>query len=142
MSTDAAERSVTKRRQWGPRIVAVLSGAFLFASGLWAMVAPEAFFEAAATFEPFNAHLLRDVGAFMLGLGAVLLLAAAKPTVEALAVALCGAGIGTAAHTLSHVVDRDLGGTPAVDIPVWGVLSLVLLWAGVARWRHTQTDVG
>jgi hypothetical protein len=140
MTTDAAERSATRSRRWGPRLVAVLGGAFFLGSGLWAMVTPEAFFEAAATFEPFNAHLIRDMGAFMVGLGAVLLLAAARPDIEALAVALCGVGVGAVAHTLSHVVDRDHGGTPAVDIPVWTVLSLVLLWAGVARWRHTGAD--
>jgi len=140
MSGHAPERSATKSRRGGPWLVAVLGGAFFLGSGLWAMVAPEGFFEAAATYEPFNAHLIRDVGAFMVGLGAVLLLAAARPAVDALAVALCGAGIGAVAHTLSHVVDHDLGGTPAVDIPVWTVLSLVLLWAGVARWRHTGAD--
>jgi hypothetical protein len=118
----------------------MVMGAFFAGSGLWAMVAPQAFFDAAATFEPFNAHLIRDVGAFMVGLGAVLLLAAAKPAVEALAIALCGAGIGAVAHTLSHVVDHDQGGTPAVDIPLWTVLSLVLLWAGKARWRTSETD--
>jgi hypothetical protein len=104
------------------------------------MLAPEAFFEAVATFEPFNAHLIRDVGAFMVGLGAVLLLAAAKPAADALAVALCGVGTGAVAHTLSHIVDRDHGGTPAVDIPFWAVLSLVLLWAGAARWRDPGVD--
>jgi hypothetical protein len=140
MSTDAPEPSATKSRRWGPRLVATMGGVFFLGSGLWAMVAPEGFFEAAATFEPFNAHLIRDVGAFMVGLGAVLLQAAARPAVEALAVALCGAGVGAVAHTLSHVVDRDLGGTPAVDIPVWTLLSLVLLWAGVVRWRHTGPD--
>lgn len=141
MSTDAVERSARKGRRPGPRIVAGLVSAFFLGSGLWAMVAPESFFEAAATFEPFNAHLLRDVGAFMVGLGAVLLFAAARPAVEALPVALCGVGIGSLAHTVSHVVDRDHGGTPAVDIPFWTVLSFVLLWAGLARWRHTRTDV-
>jgi hypothetical protein len=140
MTTDAAQRSATTRRQSGSRSVAVLAGVFFAGSGLWAMVAPEAFFDAAATFEPFNAHLIRDVGAFMVGLGAVLLLAAARPAVEALAVALCGVGIGAVAHTLSHVVDRDHGGTPAVDIPFWAVVSLVLLWAGVTRWRSTGAD--
>jgi hypothetical protein len=140
MGTDAAERSATKGRQRGPRLVAGLGGAFFLGSGLWAMVAPESFFDVAATFEPFNAHLLRDVGAFMVGLGAVLLLAAARPTVEALAVTLCGVGIGAVAHTVSHVVDRDHGGTPAVDIPFWTVLSAVLLWAGVTRWQHTRRD--
>jgi hypothetical protein len=129
------EPSTATTLQRGPQIIAGLAGVFFLVSGLWAMAAPQAFFDAAATFEPFNAHLIRDIGAFMVGLGAVLALAAAKPAVEALAVALCGAGVGAVAHTLSHVVDRDQGGTPAVDIPVWIVVSIVLLVAGVARWR-------
>lgn len=141
MSTDAAERSGVQGRQRGPRTVAVLVGTFFLGSGLWAMIAPGSFYEAAATFEPFNAHLLRDVGAFMVGLGAVSLLAAARPAAEALAVALCGVGVGALAHTVSHVVDRAHGGTPAVDIPFWTVVSIVTLWAGVARWRHPRTDV-
>jgi hypothetical protein len=140
MSVDAARRPATTSRRWGPRIVAVLGGLFFLGSGLWAMLTPEAFFDAAATFEPFNAHLIRDVGAFMVGLGAVLLLAAARPAVESLAVALCGAGIGAVAHTLSHVVDRGHGGTPAADIPFWAVVSLALLWAGVARWRDADAE--
>ncbi|WP_157041842.1 hypothetical protein [Nitriliruptor alkaliphilus] len=136
MTTEASEPSTKRDWAWVPRLVAAVGGAFLLGSGLWAMVAPAAFFEAAAMFEPYNAHFIRDVGAFMLGLGAVLLLAAARPAVEALAVALCGVGIGAVAHTLSHIVDRHEGGTPAVDIPFWVLLSLVLLGAGVARWRQ------
>jgi len=95
------------------------------------MVAAEAFIEEAANFEPFNAHLIRDTGAFMVGLGAVLLFAASKPAAEVLAVALCGVGVGAVAQTVSHVGDRDHRGTPAVDIPVWTVWSLVLLGAGL-----------
>jgi hypothetical protein len=140
MSTGAAERSVPMVRQRAPRIVAASGGAFFLGSGLWAMASPESFFEAAATFEPFNAHLLRDIGAFMVGLGAVLLLAAARPAAEALAVTLFGVGAGSLAHTVSHAVDRDLGGTPAVDIPFWALLSLVLLWAAVASWRGARND--
>jgi hypothetical protein len=140
MNTDAPHRPATRRRPTAPRLIATLGGAFFLGSGFWAMVAPKAFFEAAAAFEPFNAHLIRDVGAFMIGLGAVLLLAAAKPAVDALAVALCGVGVGAVAHTVSHAVDHDLGGAPAVDLPIWTALSLVLLVAGVTRWRHAATE--
>jgi hypothetical protein len=142
MSSDAPEHAASRIGGWGPRLVAVLGGGFFLASGLWAMVAPAAFFDAVATFEPYNAHFVRDVGAFMIGLGAVLLLAAVRPTGDALAIALCGVGVGAAAHTLSHVVDHDLGGTPALDIPVWAVLSVVLLWAGVASWRGPRRGRG
>lgn len=40
------------------------------------MISPQGFFETMADFEPYNAHLLQDVGAFQLGLGATLILAA------------------------------------------------------------------
>jgi hypothetical protein len=140
MNTDAPPRSATKSQKTGPRLIAILVGGLFLGSGFWAMVTPETFFEAAAAFEPFNAHLIRDIGAFMLGLGTVLLLAAAKPTADALAVVLCGVGVGAVAHTVSHVVDHDLGGTPVADIPLWSLLSLVLLWAGVTRWRDAEPE--
>jgi multicomponent Na+:H+ antiporter subunit D len=55
------------------------------------MIAPTSFFEQAATFEPYNAHFIRDLGAFQIGLGAVLLLAAFSR--DALLVALAGTTI-------------------------------------------------
>jgi hypothetical protein len=120
MSTEVAERSATRRRRWGPRAVAVLGGVFLLGAGLWAMLAAEAFFEAVATFEPFNAHLIRDVGAFMVGLGAVLLLAAAKPAVDALAVALCGVGvtIRSPSRRLRTNSSRDCATAPLPSRPM------------------------
>jgi hypothetical protein len=140
MNTDPPTRSATTSQKAGPRRIAILGGGFFLGSGFWAMVTPETFFEAAAAFEPFNAHLIRDIGAFMVGLGAVLLLAAAKPTADTLAVVLVGVGVGAVAHTVSHVLDHDLGGTPVADIPLWALLSLVLLWAGVTRWRDAESE--
>ena len=106
------------------------------APGLWAMADPQSFFERVALFEPYNQHLLQDVGAFQIGLGAVLILAALLPSLDALTVALVGVGIGGALHAVSHVIGIDLGGRPAVDIPVFGGLAVVLLVAGVMRWRR------
>jgi uncharacterized protein YjeT (DUF2065 family) len=112
MSHDVAERSTeTIRRHGSHSIVAVLAGLFLIGSGLWAMVAPEAFFAAAATFEPYNAHLIRDVGAFMLGIGAVLLLAAAKPPSRRSRSPSAAQGSARLRTRISHVIDRDHGGT-------------------------------
>ena len=92
-----------------------------------------------ATFEPYNQHLLQDVGAFQLGLGAVLLLAAVVPRADALAVALVGTGMGSAVHVASHAIGHDLGGTPETDIPVFTILTLVLLVPGVLRWSRVGT---
>ena len=102
------------------------------------MVGPMSFFEALAAFEPYNQHFLQDIGAFQIGLGAVLLLAAISDSADALAVGLVAVGLGSAAHTISHFAGRDLGGTPAVDIPVLALLSLVLLAAGLVRWRENR----
>lgn len=117
---------------------AALAGAFGFlAAGLWALLAPWSFFTSLATFEPYNPHLIHDVGAFQIGLGAVLLLAAFPERINGLAAALLGVGVGAAAHVVSHLIDIDLGGTPATDIPTLSILALVLLAAGSAHARAT-----
>lgn len=76
----------------------------------------------------------QDIGAFQIGLGSVLLLAVVFPGAAALAIALLGTGIGAGAHVVSHVVGRDLGGRPGVDIPVFAVLAALLVGAGVFSW--------
>jgi hypothetical protein len=123
-------------QNWFPRAVGVIGGVSFLAFGVWAMVGPVSFFETVAAFEPYNQHFLQDIGAFQIGLGAVLMLAAASDPADTLAVGLIGVGVGSAAHTISHLVGQDLGGTPAVDIPVFAALSLVLLVAGAVRWRE------
>ncbi len=118
--------------------IAALAGVVLAALGVWAMVAPQAFFDSIANFDPYNQHLIQDIGAFQIGLGAVLLLASMTSRPDALAVALLGVGIGSSAHLVSHLVGRDLGGRPAVDIPFFVALGALLLGTGVARWRSVR----
>ena len=101
------------------------------------MAGPESFFDAVARFEPYNQHLIQDIGAFQIGLGAVLLLAVLPGRVDGLALALLGVGIGATCHFISHLVGRDLGGTPETDIPFFGAVALLLLAAGALCWRHT-----
>lgn len=119
-------------------IVAWLGAVFLIAVGLYAMVAPSSFFDTLATFEPYNRHFIQDIGAFQIGLGAVLALAAARPVADALAVALVGVSVGAIAHLVSHLIGMDLGGTPATDIPFFALLAALLLVAGLVRWRSTD----
>jgi putative Mn2+ efflux pump MntP len=122
-----------------PRAVAIVGGVAFIALGVWAMVDPRSFFEALATFEPYNQHFLQDVGAFQIGLGVVLLLAGVPVRADGLTVALVGVGVGAAFHTVSHIVGRDLGGTPERDIPFFGGIAVLLLAAGGFRWRQTRS---
>lgn len=117
-----------------PARIAAFGGVTFVAFGLWAMVSPTSFFDQLAQFEPYNQHFIQDIGAFQVGLGAVLLLALRYS--DSLAAGLLGAGTGSAAHVVSHAVGADLGGTPAVDIPFFAVLAAVLLVGGVMRIRH------
>jgi hypothetical protein len=134
---DADPRSGAARSRF-PRVVAGVGGLVIGALGVWALIAPRLFFDTVATFQPYNQHFLQDVGAFQVGLGAVLLLAALPPYADGLAVALLGVGIGSALHTVSHVIGVNLGGNPLTDIPALAVLSIILLVAGWIRQRQVK----
>ena len=124
-----------------PRAIAIVGGVGFIALGLWAMVDPRSFFEALASFEPYNQHFVQDIGAFQIGLGVVLLLAGVPVRADGLTVALVGVGVGAALHTVSHIIGRDLGGAPERDIPTFAGMAVLLLVAGGFRWRHTRGSV-
>jgi hypothetical protein len=117
-----------------PKIIAIAGAIAFLPFGVLAMVAPETFYDQFAVFEPYNQHFIQDLGAFQIGLGAVLLLAVFRPAWASMTVALLGTGIGGAAHAVSHVVGRDLGGKPASDIPLFVTIAVLLLAAGI--WQH------
>lgn len=126
-----------------PPVIAWIGGGSLVLLGLWAMAGPRSFFDALATFEPYNRHLIQDIGAFQIGLGAVLLLAVADrggARLDAMSVALLGVGVGMVAHVVSHAVGTDLGGTPEVDIPVFAILGGLLLGGGLVRVAGRRSD--
>jgi hypothetical protein len=134
--TGTPPAATTERVDRLSRLTAVGVGLVFLGAGLWAFVDPESFFEQAATFEPYNAHLIRDIGAFQIGLGAVLLLATWLR--DALLAALAGVAVGAFAHTAAHIIDRDLGGQPGVDIPAFGLVAVLLIVAAVARHRTSN----
>src|SRR5712691_3400738 len=112
-------------------LVTVAAGVFLVALGLWAFFDPQSFFDEVALFPPYNEHLLHDVGAFQVGLGATLLLALVWKS-DALLAALAGVAIGSVVHFISHVEDTDLGGRGS-DPYTLGAFAAVLVVAAV--WR-------
>src|SRR6266567_8984484 len=73
------------------RLLVLVAGLLLLTSGLWAMLAPDSFYAVVATYPPYNRHLIHDLGAFLLGLGATLALALAPD--DALLVAPSGNAI-------------------------------------------------
>jgi len=122
------------------RSAAVLGGIGLVAFGAWAFFSPKSFYDTLAVFPPFNRHFIHDIGAFQIGLGAVLLLALWWK--DALFVALAGVSIGSAVHVISHVLDSNIGGNPESDIPLLTALTLVLIVGAVARSRDAARDDG
>jgi hypothetical protein len=118
------------------RLFALVVGATFAAQGLWAFLSPRSFFDVLATFEPYNAHFVRDIGAGMFGVGTAGVVAALHP--RALVAGLAGLTAFQAVHVLGHVIDRDRGGNPGVDIPMFAVLAVVTAAALVSELRSDR----
>ena len=119
------------------RVVAALLGLVAVVVGVWALGWPSSF-SSAVNFPPHE-HFVHDVGAFQLGIGVTLLLALIWA--DALPVALAGYLVGGVAHTVSHVVDADLGGSA---LQTWVVLlsAVLALVALIVRLRELGWVVG
>jgi uncharacterized membrane protein len=114
------------------RAALVVLGTVTFAFGTWAFVAPHSFFMTVAHFEPYNRHFTHDAGALQIGVGVSLLMAA---WIDSTAVAVLGGFVVfQVAHVASHLMDRDLGGRPWLDIPFLGVQALVGVGALRSVW--------
>ena len=133
MAAGSGKVARTRSTERFVHVVAAGVGLVFVVAGVWAFVAPRSFFDNAVTFEPYNTHFIRDLGAFQLGLGAVLLLGTWAR--DALFAALAGVAVGAVAHLVGHIVDRDAGGQPAVDTAVFGLVAGLLVVATVVRAR-------
>jgi hypothetical protein len=106
------------------RVLAAIIGLFYSVTGLWSFLFPAGFYSTVATFTPYNLHLLHDIGAFQVGMGVVLLAAAAIG--RGLVPALFGVLIGSLLHLVAHLLDIRLGGHPGTDLPALAGIALVL----------------
>ncbi|NNE72613.1 MAG: hypothetical protein HKN26_03035 [Acidimicrobiales bacterium] len=96
------------------RVLLVVFGVFNVGPGIWAMVAPQHWFDefpgwspyVVAAYPPYNEHLSFDAGAALFASGALLLIAAAWPRRDILLVALTGYACFTVPHAIYHVVQR------------------------------------
>jgi hypothetical protein len=115
------------------RIVLVLLGAFHVAWGVPAVVAPRWFFDNfpgfghrwTAAYQPYNEHLMTDVGAAAATLGVMLLLAAAAADRKVTQVVLIGVLLFSTLHLGYHTLRH--GSLHGADL----VVSLASLVAGV-----------
>ena len=115
------------------RVTVAVLALISITAGLWAMIDPRSFYLNAAPFPPYNVHLLHDIGAFQIGLGACLI--AGLSVGDALLAVLVGNAVAAVAHFIGHVVDRSHGGH-ASDPFVFGFLAALLLALTVARARR------
>lgn len=118
------------------RVIALAIGAFYILVGLWAFFDPASFYSLVATFQPFNAHLLHDAGAFQVGLGLALLLTAVLG--HGLRPALFAVLAASLLHLVAHIEDVRLGGHPATDFTVLGLLCLALAAALILDTRSPK----
>src|SRR3954447_19598269 len=107
----------------------VLLGLTQLIPALWIVVAPHSFFEHVGPFGVYNAHYLGDAAAFQAGIGLVLLVAAARPSLRPGAIAVGAATVGI--HAINHWLDvSDANGSSNAD--VMDAISLPLLFAVAA----------
>jgi hypothetical protein len=109
------------------RIIAGVIGLLYVDTGAWSFLFPAYFYSAVANFSPYNLHLLHDVGAFQIGLGAVLVTAALSG--KGLVAALVGVLAGSLIHFAAHLLDIQLGGHPTTDLLILTLIVVVLAMA-------------
>lgn len=107
-----------------------IAALFNAGAGMWAFAGPRSFYDLIATYPPYNAHFIRDIGAFLLGLGAVLI--SALVWRDAAFVVLLGSTVAAGFHWASHLIDRHHGGT-GVDPWLTGLFALLVLAGLVLR---------
>jgi hypothetical protein len=128
---------ITPVRRRQPVLVAatLVCAVSMLALGAWAFLGPESF-SRFIDYAPYNRHLIHDAGAFQLGIGVSVLLALFWA--DGLLVALTGFAVASGLHTISHAIDRQLGGHDS-DVPSLGLLTLVALVAIYERIRGRKS---
>ena len=115
---------------FGDMAAVTIGGLFMLVLGIWAFFAPASFADFVAF--PYNRHLLHDVGAFQIGIGATMLLALLWA--DGVMVVLAGYVVGTGFHLASHIIDRNVGGHD-YDPLVLGLIVVIGLIGIYARAR-------
>jgi hypothetical protein len=107
----------------GLQIALALSGAYLLASGLLALIAPDTFFDDIGRYGVENSHYVGDVGAFLAAAGIGVLLSVKRPAWRAPLLWVGAVWFGL--HALNHLFDVGEARSDAR-----GILDTVLLALG------------
>lgn len=120
--------------QW-VRLALVALGLPNVATGTWAILSPQAWFDRFPGFDPrlvaaeppFNAHLATDAGAGFLATGAILLLAAWLGDRRSAQLALAGFALFAVPHAAYHALNPAPGLTGAEDVQNVGLLAFSVM---------------
>lgn len=149
LTTSTGGFSRDRRHMRQLRVGLLVLAAFALLPGVWGTLWPRSFFDDfpgagnawVAAFPPYNEHLVRDVGAFYLGYGVLMLAAALVTRRRLVQVALISWFVATVPHGIFHVRHLDeLETTQAVVqsvvLAIMALLPLWLLWlSGRMPWR-------
>ena len=127
------------RAQLVSNLVVAAFGLLTLSLGIWAIVDTTSFYDNIAEWPPYNRHLLHDIGAFQIGLGAALLFALIWQGDAVLAV-LGGGAVGGTGHWIVHITDEEFGGRD-IDPYLLGIVALILVVAFVWRLLAGQREV-
>lgn len=111
------------------RPLLIVAGVYHLGLGLFQFAAPRQFYDAVATFPPYNAHFLRDVASIFLATGIVLLIAAARRSWQVPVLSLVV--IQYAIHVIAHIVDfgkADTTGVASASLVSLAIIGLILFW--------------
>lgn len=92
------------------RAATAASGVFYALTGVALLFAPQWFYDNIGTYPPFNRHYEGDLGAFLLPLGIVLVIASRHPSRHRLLIGFAAAG--SLVHALNHLYDDMIAQTP------------------------------
>jgi hypothetical protein len=123
------------------RGVIALVGLLDVAAAAALLLAPEWFYRTLGEFPPFNRHYAGDAGAFLMGIGAALLLAARDPRRYAVLL-LIGVGVSWL-HALNHLYDAlahaGSGAAGLADASLVTTIAIALTVASVPFVRPAPT---
>lgn len=135
------------------RIFSVALGLPNLAAGLWAVIAPESWYDSFPGFDPrvvaaeppFNAHLATDAGAGLLASGAVLLVAAWLGDRRSVALGTVAFAFFAVPHAAYHVLNPAPGLEAAEDVGsalilVFAAGVVVVLLAATVRRSASSVD--